>query len=128
MFLHACLRVPWGLAYLQKKRRKRKRPPKGFDPANPGPPPDPERWLPKWERSDYRRRHKKKRDAVKGTQVGLRLASQGPNNSCDKILNKANGMECEFNEQHPNLCLCLALLCPWLCTERLPLRLYMACQ
>jgi hypothetical protein len=37
-------------------RRKRKpRYPKGFDPANPGPPPDPERWLPKKERSTYRR-------------------------------------------------------------------------
>jgi len=42
-----------------KKRRKRKpRLPKDFDPANPGPPPDPERWLAKWQRSDY----KKKKD------------------------------------------------------------------
>ena len=42
-----------------KKRRKRKpRLPKNFDPANPGPPPDPERWLAKWQRSDY----KKKKD------------------------------------------------------------------
>ena len=36
-----------------KKKRKRKvRYPKGFDPANPGPPPNPERWLPKWQRSE----------------------------------------------------------------------------
>ena len=31
-----------------------------YDPANPPPPPDPERWLPKWERSDAKRKHKKK--------------------------------------------------------------------
>ena len=52
---------------VQKKRRKRKRLPKDFDPANPGPAPDPERWLPKWERSDYRRKNKRKKDGVKGT-------------------------------------------------------------
>lgn len=56
----------------QKKRRKRrKRLPKGYDPANPPPPPDPERWLPKWERSDAKRKHKKKqreKEAAKGSQ------------------------------------------------------------
>ena len=31
-----------------KKKRKKLKYPKGYDPANPGPPPDPERWLPKW--------------------------------------------------------------------------------
>lgn len=36
-----------------KKRPKRKpRYPKNFDPKNPGPPPDPERWLPKYERCE----------------------------------------------------------------------------
>ncbi|CAN0929276.1 Signal recognition particle subunit SRP72 [Linum grandiflorum] len=54
----------------QKKKRKRKpRYPKGFDPANPGPPPDPERWLPKRERSSYRPKRKDKRAAqVRGSQ------------------------------------------------------------
>ncbi|OMO60397.1 Tetratricopeptide-like helical [Corchorus capsularis] len=54
----------------QKKKRKRKpRYPKGFDPANPGPLPDPERWLPKRERSSYRPKRKDKRAAqVRGSQ------------------------------------------------------------
>ncbi|KAH0781366.1 hypothetical protein KY290_000964 [Solanum tuberosum] len=38
----------------KKKRKRKPKYPKGFDPANPGPPPDPERWLPKRERSSYR--------------------------------------------------------------------------
>ncbi|GAB4817516.1 hypothetical protein N2152v2_004562, partial [Parachlorella kessleri] len=55
----------------KKKRKRRKKLPKGYDPANPPPPPDPERWLPKWERSDAKRKHKKKhrdKEAVKGSQ------------------------------------------------------------
>jgi signal recognition particle subunit SRP72 len=36
-----------------KKRKRKPKYPKHFDPANPGPPPDPERWLPKRERSSY---------------------------------------------------------------------------
>ena len=52
----------------RKKRRRKKRPiyPKGFDPENPSafPPPDPERWLPKRERSTYRQRKKDKRAGI----------------------------------------------------------------
>ncbi|KAJ8539842.1 hypothetical protein K7X08_014094 [Anisodus acutangulus] len=33
----------------KKKRKRKPKYPKGFDPANPGPTPDPERWLPKRE-------------------------------------------------------------------------------
>ncbi|KAF4696777.1 Signal recognition particle core component [Perkinsus olseni] len=48
----------------QKKRHRKRKPryPKGFDPENPSAfkKPDPERWLPKHERSDYRRKMKKK--------------------------------------------------------------------
>lgn len=51
----------------KKKRKRKPRYPKGFDPANPGPPPDPERWLPKRERSSYRPKRKDKR-AVRGSQ------------------------------------------------------------
>eukprot|EP00249_Psilotum_nudum_P010597 c22638_g1_i1 orf=54-2165(+) len=58
-----------------KNRRKRKRKPrypKGFDPANPGPPPDPERWLPKRERSTYRPKRKDKRAAhIRGAQGAI---------------------------------------------------------
>ncbi|XP_022725659.1 signal recognition particle subunit SRP72-like [Durio zibethinus] len=53
----------------KKKRKRKQRYPKGFDPANPGPPPDPERWLPKRERSSYRPKRKDKRAAqVRGSQ------------------------------------------------------------
>ena len=50
----------------KKKRPRRKKPlyPKGFDPANPGPPPDPERWLPKRDRSYYRKTKKDKRSGI----------------------------------------------------------------
>jgi hypothetical protein len=39
---------------------------RSFDPANPGPPPDPERWLPKWQRSDAKKQRKKQRGKVGG--------------------------------------------------------------
>ncbi|RLN04193.1 signal recognition particle subunit SRP72-like isoform X2 [Panicum miliaceum] len=51
-----------------KKRKRKPRYPKGFDPANPGPPPDPERWLPRRERSNYRPKRKDKRAQVRGAQ------------------------------------------------------------
>lgn len=41
----------------KKSKKKKIRYPKGFDPANPGPPPDPERWLPRYERAKGRRRN-----------------------------------------------------------------------
>lgn len=49
----------------KKKSKKRKpRYPAGFDPANPGPPPDPERWLAKWQRSDFKKPRKSRRTKV----------------------------------------------------------------
>jgi len=52
----------------RRKRRKRKIVyPKGFDPENPGPMPDPERWLPKRERSGHKGK-KKKQANVRGAQ------------------------------------------------------------
>jgi signal recognition particle subunit SRP72 len=47
----------------KKKRMRKPNYPKGFDPANPGPPPDPERWLPRRERSSFRPKRKDKRAA-----------------------------------------------------------------
>ncbi|KAL8191830.1 hypothetical protein R6Q57_028561 [Mikania cordata] len=56
----------------KKKRKRKPRYPKGFDPANPGPPPDPERWLPKRERSSYRPKRKDKRAAqIRGSQGAM---------------------------------------------------------
>lgn len=37
------------------KKKKKIRYPKNFDPENPGPMPDAERWLPKWQRSQFRK-------------------------------------------------------------------------
>ncbi|CEO97826.1 Signal recognition particle subunit SRP72 [Plasmodiophora brassicae] len=50
----------------KKKKKKPIRYPKGFDPAHPGPPPDPERWIPRYERTKGRRRHQG--GAFKGAQ------------------------------------------------------------
>ena len=52
---------------ISKKGKKRKtRYPKNFDPLNPGNAPDPERWLPKYERKQFKKFYKKK------SQVGGR--------------------------------------------------------
>ena len=48
----------------KKKRKRRVRLPKGFDPANPGPMPNPERWLPKWQRSDFKKKRTRRKDKV----------------------------------------------------------------
>jgi len=57
----------------RKKKRKRKiRYPKGFDPENPSghPLPDPERWMPKWQRAEGKkvRKRRKDKDVGKGSQ------------------------------------------------------------
>jgi signal recognition particle subunit SRP72 len=58
-----------------KKRRRKKNTilPKGFDAANPGPPPDPERWLPLRERSTYR--GKRKKVNVRGAQGAANMST-----------------------------------------------------
>jgi signal recognition particle subunit SRP72 len=41
----------------KKPQKKRKRFPKNFDPTNPNnPPPDPDRWKPRWERASFKMR------------------------------------------------------------------------
>eukprot|EP00331_Platyophrya_macrostoma_P029399 CAMPEP_0176442626 /NCGR_PEP_ID=MMETSP0127-20121128/21932_1 /TAXON_ID=938130 /ORGANISM="Platyophrya macrostoma, Strain WH" /LENGTH=655 /DNA_ID=CAMNT_0017827685 /DNA_START=23 /DNA_END=1993 /DNA_ORIENTATION=- len=52
-----------------KKRKRRPRYPKNFDPANPGPMPDPERWLPKFEKTKNKKLLKKK-GLLRGPQGG----------------------------------------------------------
>merc|ERR1711998_384296 len=55
--------------FIPKKRTNRKiRYPKDFDPKNPGPLPDPERWLPKYQRSRFKKMAKKKGKYIKGAQ------------------------------------------------------------
>ena len=53
--------------FIPKKRKNKKiKYPKDFDPTHPGPPPDPERWLPKWQRSKFKKLAKKKGIYIKG--------------------------------------------------------------
>lgn len=66
----------------EKEKKKRKRKiiwPKGFDPANPGPPPDPERWLPKRERSSFKPKRKDKRSGahLRGAQGAMEDSTKG---------------------------------------------------
>jgi len=58
----------------RKRKRRKPRYPRGFDPARPGPAPDPERWLPKYQRKGFKHKFKKvaKREALKGAQGGSR--------------------------------------------------------
>ena len=68
-----------------KKRRKKKIIyPKGFDPENPSafPKPDPERWLPKRERSTYRKSKKEKRQ---GISRGPQGSSSGAGKEGDRV-------------------------------------------
>jgi len=52
-----------------KKKRKRKIIyPKNFDPENPGALPNPERWLPKRERTEYKKKMKKQGKLARGPQ------------------------------------------------------------
>jgi len=56
----------------KKKKKRKPRYPKGFDPENPGPPPDPERWLPKYERSEYKKKMRKRdKNLARGPQGAM---------------------------------------------------------
>jgi len=63
-------------AAAQEKHKRKRKPkyPKGFDPKNPGPKPDPERWLPKYERSKYRK-YAKKKGLLRGPQGGTNVSA-----------------------------------------------------
>lgn len=50
----------------RKKKKRKKRLPKNFDPN--GPPPDPERWLPKTLRSGYKKKKAKDQNNFRGSQ------------------------------------------------------------
>lgn len=52
--------------YIPKKRNRKIKYPKNFNPAEPGPMPDPERWLPKWQRSKYKKMAKRLGKYIKG--------------------------------------------------------------
>ena len=63
---------------MQKKKQRKHKVllPKGFDASLPGgglPAPNPERWLPKWQRSEFKKKKitsaQRKNEVVKGSQV-----------------------------------------------------------
>lgn len=64
-----CYSTPKTDSAVEKKRRRKKR--KGKLPKNydPNVQPDPERWLPKYERTGYRKkRDRRAKDVIKGSQ------------------------------------------------------------
>lgn len=76
----------------KKKRKRKPRYPKGFDPANPGPAPDPERWLPKRERSSFRPKRKDKRAAqIRGSQGAVAKEAANAGNSKSSQPSNAKG-------------------------------------
>jgi signal recognition particle subunit SRP72 len=57
---------------ITRKRHRKPVYPKGFDPEHPGPPPDPERWLPKRERAEFKKRMKKRdKNLARGPQGSM---------------------------------------------------------
>ncbi len=84
---------------VKKKKKKRPRYPKNFDPKNPGNPPNPERWLPKQERKDYKKKKPKGRTqgvATSGTettgkfQTGISTANQEVSTAVKKGAKKSS--------------------------------------
>merc|ERR1712187_663711 len=60
-----------------KKKTRKIRWPKNYDPENPGPPPDPERWLPKRERAEFKKRMRKKdKHLARGPQGSMPVDDQ----------------------------------------------------
>jgi len=61
----------------KRKRKRKPRYPKNYDPENPGPPPDPERWLPKRERAEFKKRMRKRDKALlRGPQGAMVVDDQ----------------------------------------------------
>lgn len=86
-----------GTTHSKKKSKKKKRLPKNYSPD--GPPPDPERWLPKTLRSGYKKR-KQKRDPVsfRGSQ-GADAASA--EEAAQKMSEKADSKPAQQNVLPP---------------------------
>lgn len=85
----------------KKKRKRKPKYPKGFDPANPGPPPDPERWLPRRERSSYRPKRKDKRAAqIRGSQGSVaKEVTSNANTKSSHASNSKGGAQNSGTEQ-----------------------------
>ncbi|KIY95778.1 subunit of the signal recognition particle [Monoraphidium neglectum] len=90
-------------AAAKKKRKRKQRLPKGYDPSKPNgglPPPDPERWLPKWQRSDFKKKQKRRRDRTEGPVKGSQGAGK-VDDSLDRAAKKADAMEVDPKGKGP---------------------------
>lgn len=88
---------------VKRKRKRKPRYPKGFDPANPGPPPDPERWLPKRERSSYRPKRKDKRAAqIRGSQGAVAKEAVNAGNTKSSQPSNAKGSSSNAAQPKPS--------------------------
>ncbi|KAK6164172.1 hypothetical protein DH2020_001036 [Rehmannia glutinosa] len=85
----------------KKKRKRKPKYPKVFDPANPGPPPDPERWLPKRERSSFRPKRRDKRAAqIRGSQGAVaKEAASSVNSKSNQVASSKESSQTASTEQ-----------------------------
>jgi len=97
------------------KRKRKKRPGKPPLNFNPKVKPDPERWLPRWQRKGFRGRKKKKQMAAvgKGTQgsAGITEAEMAYVSVFDCSCDHAMPSRLVVAEYHACLCTCVTYLC-----------------
>jgi len=80
-----------------KKKTRKIRYPKNFDPENPGQPPDPERWLPKRERAEFKKRMRKRdKNLARGPQGSMptddnAFRKQGPSTAQVEVAKDTTG-------------------------------------
>jgi signal recognition particle subunit SRP72 len=94
---------PGGEGAARKKKKRKPRYPKGYDPSKPSgglPPPDPERWLPKWQRSDYKKKQKRRRDRTEGPVKGSQGAGK-VDESLDRAKKGPEAMEVDAKGKGP---------------------------
>lgn len=75
-----------------------------FDPENPGPPPDPERWLPKRERSEFKKKMRKRdKHLLRGPQGAITtedFRKQGPSTAQVEVSKDAAGPSRRSNRKN----------------------------
>ncbi len=86
----------------KKKRKRKKRLPKNYDPD--GPPPDPERWLPKTQRSGYKKKNRKRNEVnFRGSQgADAASAEAAAVKNAERSAAKARAAEEEANRAPVN--------------------------
>ncbi|CAI2362788.1 unnamed protein product [Moneuplotes crassus] len=69
------------------KKNKKVKYPKNFDPENPGPMPDPERWIPKWQRSKGKKKLRMRGPQGNANDIG-QVAKKGATSANIKVSTK----------------------------------------